>query len=136
MSINKLEHYLILSDDIDATRDFYVDVLGLQTGPRPPFPFPGYWLYVDGTPCVHLASSEGRAGQREYLGRDNDGQGTGPIDHVAFAAQDLEGMVAHLNALGIDMIRRDVPDQNSHQVFITDPNGVNIELNFSLGEAR
>ncbi|MGH2860650.1 MAG: VOC family protein [Solirubrobacteraceae bacterium] len=57
-----LEHVLVLSDDVDATRDFYRDVVGLRVGPRPPLGFPGHWLYRagpgDGDPgraCLHVA---------------------------------------------------------------------------------
>ena len=55
MPITHLEHFLVLTDDIEATRDFYRDVLGLTVGPRPPLPFTGYWLYAGGAPCVHIA---------------------------------------------------------------------------------
>ena len=46
MPLDKIEHYLVLTDDIDATRDFYVEALGMRVGPRPPLGFPGYWVYV------------------------------------------------------------------------------------------
>ncbi|NKC10973.1 MAG: hypothetical protein GKR94_01830 [Gammaproteobacteria bacterium] len=134
MHLAKLEHYLILSDDMETTKDFYVDVLGLRVGPRPPFPFPGYWLYLGDQPCVHLASSAATRGQKDYLGRDNDGSGTGSIDHVAFTAVDVPATVAHLEAKNIPMIRRDVPAQQAHQIFIQDPNGTHIELNFKVDE--
>jgi catechol 2,3-dioxygenase-like lactoylglutathione lyase family enzyme len=133
MPLSKLEHYLILSDDVEATKDFYVNVLGLRVGERPPFPFPGYWLYLGAAPCVHLASSAASSAQKEYMGRDNDGSGTGAIDHVAFTATDLDATVAFLEGAGIGMIRRDVPEQQAHQVFIQDPNGITVELNFRIG---
>ena len=55
MPITQLEHFLVLTDDIEVTRRFYCDALGLAVGPRPPLAFAGYWLYVGNTPCVHVA---------------------------------------------------------------------------------
>ncbi len=52
MPLTKMEHYLVLTKDIDATRDFYCRVLGMKDGFRPPLGFPGYWLYLGETP-VH-----------------------------------------------------------------------------------
>ena len=49
MPLTKLEHYLVLTDDIDATRDFYVEALGMQVGFRPPLGFPGHWVYIGDT---------------------------------------------------------------------------------------
>ena len=134
MAIEKLEHYLILTDDLDATRDFYVETLGLRVGERPPFPFPGYWLYAGDVPCVHTASLSGNQAQDDYLGGKRVAGATGALYHVAFSATGLGETLAHLEGLGIEMRRRTVPEQRSHQVFIQDPNGITIELNFSSDE--
>ena len=53
MPITHLEHFLVLTDDIEATRDFYRDALGLTVGPRPPLSFAGYWLYAGGARELH-----------------------------------------------------------------------------------
>ena len=50
-----LDHFLVLTDDIDGTRDFWCGALDLRVGARPPLEFPGYWLYAGGVPCVHVA---------------------------------------------------------------------------------
>ena len=55
MPLTKLEHYLVLTDNIDATRDFYVEALGMQVGFRPPLGFPGHWVYIGDTPVIHIA---------------------------------------------------------------------------------
>ena len=55
MPLQRLEHYLVLSDDIHKTRDFYRDVLGMAEGFRPELEFPGFWLYLGDTPCIHIA---------------------------------------------------------------------------------
>ena len=44
MAIKTFEHVLILANDVEKTKDFYVDILGLEVGYRPDFPFKGFWL--------------------------------------------------------------------------------------------
>ncbi len=119
MPLQNLNHLLVLARDLEATRDFYVNVLGLRVGPRPPFKFPGYWLYLGDQAVVHLAGQDS----------DSEDAGTGPIDHVAFEATGLKEMVTRLEEQAITLRHRKVPDLGLHQVFIQDPNGVTIELN-------
>src|SRR5678815_3168532 len=52
MPLSRIEHYLVLSDEIDATRDWYRDVLGMQEGWHPDFGFPVYWMYLEGVDVV------------------------------------------------------------------------------------
>lgn len=124
MPLKNLNHLLVLTQDLDATRDFYVEVLGLAVGPRPPFKFPGYWLYLGDQAVVHLAQKGGDCGSAD----------TGPIDHIAFEAIGLKEMVVLLEELAIPVHHRKVPDLGLHQIFIHDPNGVKIELNYPAPE--
>jgi len=130
--LRNLNHLLILARDLEATRDFYVDVLGLSVGPRPPFKFPGYWLYLGERAVVHLAA-KGGAGAGPESGAEA-GAGTGAIDHVAFEASGLADMVARLDRHGVAHRHRKVPGQGLHQVFVQDPDGVTIELNYPAAE--
>ena len=130
MPLRNLNHFLILARDLEATRDFYVNVLGLTVGPRPPFEFPGYWLYLGDRAVVHLAGRRDDRGDRG----DRGTSGTGPIDHVAFEASGLKDMVSRLEWHAVAHRHRKVPGQGLHQVFIEDPDGVTIELNFSAAE--
>ena len=63
MTVLQMEHVLVLSDDIEVTREFYCGVVGLREGQRPPLAFPGYWLYAGDTPCLHVAD---RRAYREH----------------------------------------------------------------------
>src|SRR5205823_2498984 len=63
MGINVLHHVTVKTDDLEATRDFYRDVLGLEVGFRPDLDFPGYWLYCGDVPVVHLVPRQA-AGRR------------------------------------------------------------------------
>jgi catechol 2,3-dioxygenase-like lactoylglutathione lyase family enzyme len=127
--LRNLNHLLVVADDLEATRAFYEEVLGLNVGPRPPFGFPGYWLYLGDRAVVHLAKRGAERG-----GPSNGAGGTGAIDHIAFEATGLKDMVARLERHAVALQHRKVPGQGLHQVFVRDPNGVRIELNFPAAE--
>lgn len=131
MPIGTLNHFTIYAVDLEATRAFWCDVLGLTEGDRPPLPFPGHWLYSGGAPTVHLVGP-----------RDSDSdkpprrsQPTGQVDHIAFDATGLAEMRAHLTNLGISFREMLVPRDGQTQIFLHDPNGVGVELNYPPAEA-
>jgi catechol 2,3-dioxygenase-like lactoylglutathione lyase family enzyme len=139
MKLSHLEHYLIQADDLEATRRWYVDVLGMREGPHPDFGFPVHWLYIGERDVLHL--TQGGAGvsaaRQRYLGQESEAtRGSGVIDHVAFRATGLDATMAHLRKLGIDFKERRVDDQALYQLFLFDPNGVKVELNFAAAEAE
>jgi len=138
-----LNHFSIRSLDLDKTVQFFSDVLNLKPGPRPNFPFPGAWLYNEDSSdyansVVHIIAIDKNdpAGLKQYLG-DRDAsslQGSGAVDHIAFFTTGLEKMTAHLKNLDVPFRERTVPSLNLHQVFVDDPNGIVIELNYPTNE--
>jgi catechol 2,3-dioxygenase-like lactoylglutathione lyase family enzyme len=132
MPLTKLEHYLVLTDDIDATRDFYVEALGMQVGFRPPLGFPGHWVYIGDTPVIHIAEWVTYTERSKARGVDvtTRADGTGPVDHIAFGAQDYDGVLARLQRLGVAVRINDNPGNIVRQLFVFDPSGVKIEINF------
>jgi len=140
MPISHIEHYLIAADDMDATRDWYCGVLGMQEGWHPDFGFPVYWLYLGGRDVVHISQSAKHASpnQKTYLGRtaQDTGAGTGAIDHIAFRATGLAATVAHLRSSGVEFKERRANGQALYQLFMFDPNGIKVELNFDAADAR
>ena len=131
MPLTKLEHYLVLTDDIDATRDFYVRALGMRVGPRPPLGFPGYWVYVGETPCIHIAEWQTYTAHslEQGIPVSSRAHGTGPVDHIAFNAHDYDEVLGRLRTHGVAAIPNDVPGGALRQLFLQDPNGVKIEIN-------
>jgi hypothetical protein len=116
-----------------------VRVLGLRVGPAPDFKFPVYWLYVGDRDVLHLTQGGANVSENrlKYLGQQSHATaGSGVIDHLAFRATGLEQMIAHLQRNGIEFKERQVDDQGLYQLFLIDPNGVKIELNFAAAEAR
>ena len=138
MKISHLEHFLILTDDMEGTRDFYANVLGLREGDHPDFKFPVCWMYVGDHDVVHIGEATASENQKKYLGdpTGKPGVGTGAIDHVAFRCTGLADMIAHLDGLGVEFTQRQVSDQDLYQLFLRDPNGVRVELNFPNAESE
>ena len=138
-----LNHFSIRTTDMDATRRFYETVLGLTVGPRPPFPFPGLWLYNGDhgnvvNAMVHVIGIDRSdpEGLKKYLGdRDLSSlEGSGAVDHIALMTTGLEAMLAHLKTLGVPCRERTVPAIGLHQLFLDDPSGLVIELNYPASE--
>jgi catechol 2,3-dioxygenase-like lactoylglutathione lyase family enzyme len=139
MPLEHMEHFLLQAEDLEATKDWYVDVLGMRVGPCPDFKFPVYWLYVGERDVLHLTQGGANVSQnrKTYVGQESTAtRGSGVIDHVAFRATGLEATIAHLNARKIEFKERRVNDQGLYQLFLFDPNGVKVELNFSAAEAK
>jgi catechol 2,3-dioxygenase-like lactoylglutathione lyase family enzyme len=151
MDIKRVDHYSIRTRDLDRSVRFYTDIIGLRPGPRPPFDFPGFWLYSGALPAdlnnsarnyglVHLMGwNPDKPGSLDaYVGARSEGsagEGTGSLDHVAFAATGREAMLERCRKNGIEVIERAVPILGLHQVFIKDPDGVTLELNYPASEA-
>jgi catechol 2,3-dioxygenase-like lactoylglutathione lyase family enzyme len=139
MPLSHLEHFLIQTENLEATKDWYVSVLGMRAGAHPDFGFPVYWLYLGERDVLHLTQGGTGASEKRkrYLGQESEAtRGSGVIDHVAFRGTGLVDLIAHLDRLGIAYKERQVDDQGLYQLFLFDPNGVKVELNFSAAEAK
>ncbi len=131
MGIAALDHVLVLTDDLERSRAFYCDALGLELCGRPPLPFPGYWLGVDGRVCLHLADRTAYDDALAALGLDRP---EGPVDHVSFLGAGHDALVTRLRAAGVEPVGNEVPGA-FRQLFVTDPNGVRVEVNVPLDGA-
>ena len=123
MSVGTLDHYNVSTRKLQETVKFYESVLGLVNGPRPPFDFPGAWLYSDGHPVLHL---------NDISPTDREQRpDSGVIDHVAFGSRGFAAMKQHLAQSGVPFRVNQVPNSPRWQIFLKDPNNVEIELNFA-----
>ena len=123
MALSRIDHITIRVRDLQRSRAFYAEALGLVDGDRPPFNFPGAWLWLGDRAVVHLVGGRAAASTE-----------TGAFDHMAFAASDLEGTRARLKKAGITFRETSVPGRPLHQIFFADPDGVSIELNVDTRE--
>ena len=139
MPLRTLDHCSIRTVLLKESRAFYIDVLGMDEGERPDFPFPGHWLYVDGRTVVHLVGvdPDDPSGLVGYLGGDIDPEaldGSGSFDHMAFRATDAPAMIERLKTHKVPYRERQVPNMDLYQLFLEDPNGITVELNYFSSE--
>jgi catechol 2,3-dioxygenase-like lactoylglutathione lyase family enzyme len=134
MPAQSLNHYTIKVRDLEKTKDFYSDIVGLTVGERPPLPFPGYWLYCGSVPTVHLIGY--RAEDPVIPDAPSDPAATGRLDHIAFACDGLKQMRSNLNDRGIKFDERVLPKLNMTQLFYLDPDGIAVECNFDASETE
>ena len=120
MAVTGLDHVNISTADVDATRDFFIEVLEMEVGWRPDFDFAGYWMYRNGKDLVHIAHRDGDI-------RPSSGSA---LDHFAFAIDDYDGVKARLDARGVRYRALQSPDGNIRQFFFNEINGATIELNW------
>src|SRR5512143_2156915 len=123
MPVTTMNHFTILTDDVSRTVRFYADLLGLEDGPRPPFAFPGAWLYARGVPILHVIGERPKSELR-----------AGVIDHMAFTANGLAATVEKLRARRLDYDLRRLVGREQWQLFFFDPNGARVELDFAAEE--
>jgi len=118
MPLERLDHYNVSTLDAQKSAQFYVDVLGMEVGDRPPFRFPGAWVYCGDVAVLHLVE------------KDEIPDGTGCVDHVAFQATGYAEMKARLEQHGVDYREQVVPGRNLTQLFLETPDGLWVELIF------
>ncbi|HEU0201555.1 MAG TPA: VOC family protein [Burkholderiaceae bacterium] len=118
-----MNHFTVLTDDLDRTLDFYVGLLGLERGARPDLGFSGAWLYANGSAVLHIVAGRALPEQR-----------AGVIDHMAFSATGLGEIKRKLEARRIAYELRRQRESNTWQLFCHDPNGARVELDFDPGE--
>jgi catechol 2,3-dioxygenase-like lactoylglutathione lyase family enzyme len=120
MAIRRIDHINIGTHQLEETRSFFCDVLGLTVGWRPDFSFGGAWLYAGDAAVVHLVDLDDPK-------RPSD---EAALDHFAFAIDDFDDAKRRLDAAGVRYRATAVHNTPIRQIFLRDPNGVNIELNY------
>lgn len=125
MAVAGMNHFTILTDNLPATLAFYDEHLGLRPGARPPFTFPGAWLYPQGgnEAILHVIAGV----ERKVLVK-------GVIDHMAFTGRDLPATVKKLKERGVGYELRRLPEYGTWQLFFHDPNGAKVEIDFDPAE--
>jgi 4-hydroxyphenylpyruvate dioxygenase-like putative hemolysin len=138
MPLSHLEHFLVQTVDFAGTVQWYQDVLGLIPGPTPNFGFPVQWMYIADCDVLHITHGGTKTSENRkvYLEQTSTAtSGSGVIDHIGFRCSGLRDTISDLTRRGIDFRQRRVSDQGLYQLFLFDPNGVKIELNFPASEA-
>jgi catechol-2,3-dioxygenase len=120
LSINHIQ--LVAEKDlVIQLKDFYCNVVGLTEGSRPPFERFGFWLYIGDKDVLHLITpkeGDGRSPQKSSF------------DHIAFKTDNYEDVLKKLASLHIPFEEKPIPGMSAHQIFLYDPAGNRVELNF------
>jgi catechol 2,3-dioxygenase-like lactoylglutathione lyase family enzyme len=126
VSVGVLDHFNIRTRQLADTVRFYEDVLGLENGARPNFAFPGAWMYSEGRAVVHLVD----------ISQTSEPQkpDSGVVHHVAFVSSGFDAMKTRLKGKDMPFDARQVPGGELWQIFVQDPNGVMIELNYEAAK--
>jgi len=118
----KLDHINISSpyELLVEVKNFYCDMLGLVVGYRPEFKQRGFWLYADDQALIHLFESDSHTSSESQ----------GYLDHVAFSHKDIDGFTKNLRSLEVNFRTSYISSLNLTQVFLYDPAGIKLEINF------
>lgn len=123
MAVTGMNHFTVLTDDVERTVAFYQDTIGLADGPRPDLGFPGAWMYAGDSAVLHIIG-----------GRPKEQLRPGVLDHMAFSATGLKATLEKLAGMGIHYAHRRQAGAGTWQVFFFDPNGARVELDFDPAE--
>jgi len=126
MKLEQLSHVNLRTTQLDAMIDWYTDFLGMHSGDRPNFSFPGAWMYVGDNAVVHLigVEDESGVGSEEPL----------KLEHFGFAATGGAEFEAKLRADDTKYSRNDIPDFNLYLINLWDPDGNHLHLDFHMDE--
>lgn len=121
--VKSLDHVTIVVKDLAATRNFYVDLLGMREVARPHFSFAGQWFQAGAT-LIHTIL--------EFAGSDAAGVGGSTNSrghHFAFLVDDAYAAARRLERLAVPFVSPPKlrPD-GAVQLFIRDPDGHLVEL--------
>jgi catechol 2,3-dioxygenase-like lactoylglutathione lyase family enzyme len=125
MQLTDIQHVAIKTKDLEATNKFYTEILGMKLAKRPDFDFPGSWLQMGNTMIHTLAG---------YAGEDKDGKhprGSAAVDHLALGAVGFDAFRQKFIDNDLEWRQFAIPSFGLWQLFVKDPSGIIIELNFT-----
>lgn len=125
MTIEGMNHFTVLSSDLEKTKAFYINILGLKEGYRPPMDSVGAWLYTNDPnhSVLHIMAE-----------RPMPESAPGVIDHLAFTASDLQSVIDTLKKNDIRYRLNRMNELGIWQLFCHDPDGAKVELDFPADE--
>lgn len=129
MSLTQLDHVNVRTAQLETMKQFYEEILGMHSGPRPDFPFDGAWMYINEKPVVHLVGIDSPV---QPANDATGGSGSSlQLEHFAFAATGpMQDFGDHLSKLGIAYDIRNPPGTNLSQIHLHDPDGNHIHIDF------
>lgn len=117
MKVLQLDHVALHVADVERSRQFYREVLGLQEIPRPAFSFPGAWFRLGGDQELHLIG-----------GRDEETHSHNRGNHWALMIDDMDAWEREFQAQGTTYLPRRMRPDGALQIYLVDPDGHYLEL--------
>ncbi len=126
ISVTSFDHVTLICADLEATRRFYVDFLGMTEVPRPAFKFPGRWFQI-GSCLIHATQQSAEAGKAGWADQGNKIVSRG--HHIAFAVNDVAEALKIVEAHGVRVASplQQRPD-GFKQAYLYDPDGHVVEI--------
>jgi len=125
MKTTQLNHVALHVADVEASCDFYRQVLKLEEIERPAFSFPGAWFRLGADQELHLIG-----------GRDTAVHSGSRGNHYALVVDDIDAWEAFFSEQGISYAPRRTRPDGAYQIYVQDPDGHTIELCTPPGVAR
>lgn len=122
--VRQVNHLTLRVKDLDASRKFYVDIMGFSEVPRPHLPKKGVWLWM-GNIGLHLNEQPNKE-RAPQLTRE----ATAHTPHLALEVENIHHAYLGLKAAGLSM-QCVVPIMNDKavvQYFVQDPDGHVVEI--------
>lgn len=125
MNILKLDHVALVVKEVERSRQFYCEVLGMEEIPG----LGATWL-ARGNAKIHLLAESQQGRAAEALGHSyDDDLADGHTAHIAFEVENLKEAQHYLKARSIAIVCGPCPrGSNAEQLYIRDPDGYVIEL--------
>jgi catechol 2,3-dioxygenase-like lactoylglutathione lyase family enzyme/uncharacterized protein YunC (DUF1805 family) len=124
--VKSIDHVTLVVKDLERSRRFYVDALGMREVPRPAFSFAGSWFQAGATQIHLILEFKGSAPAGNLL---PESQRSSRTQHFAFLVDDAEAVLPRLKKLRLPVVDGPKPRPDGYiQVFVTDPDGHVIEL--------
>ena len=123
MKVVYLDHFNIRApkEQLSQIKKFYIDVMGFKEGFRPKLSGAGQWLYAGSNAIIHLSEDENRTARKEQ----------NYLDHIAMRCVGVNEFAKKLNEFSIKYRLATIPEIDLTQLFLKDPAGITIELNFA-----
>ena len=127
----RLDHIALRCNDIEAVKTFFTEIIGLTVGHRPPFPFPGFWLYADEKPVLHLfGGSESLFRDKRAEKKSSPSETSNNVDHIAFWSDDYGKMMSTFRKHNLEFHETVVPGSPMRQIFVNAPENLTVEIDF------
>ena len=121
-----IDHTTLRTNELEKTKEFLIRVFDLKSGERPAIiagSIPGYWLYYNDKPLIHLIKSS-------YFNKTSLDNSSEAIDHTAFYMENYEEFKQKLMELKVTYSLMDLPDIGERRIFLHTPTGILLETVF------